>query len=116
MGNSEGAAKGMTEAFDFTIKRYVAIGETPDGVFRAVVVVATMEDPLMQIPADWWQGVKERWFPYWLKKRFPVRYAQIVAVHKFPELDVPSTLGKEFVHLEIVPAELVGEVERDIEL
>jgi hypothetical protein len=25
-------------------------------------------------PADWWQAFKERWFPEWLLKRYPVAY------------------------------------------
>jgi hypothetical protein len=25
-------------------------------------------------PADWWQHFKERWYPKWLQKRFPVGY------------------------------------------
>jgi hypothetical protein len=25
-------------------------------------------------PADWWQHFKERWFPEWLKQRFPVSH------------------------------------------
>jgi len=25
-------------------------------------------------PADWWQAVKERWFPKWAISRWPVRY------------------------------------------
>ncbi len=25
-------------------------------------------------PADWWQAFKERWFPKWAKRRWPVEY------------------------------------------
>jgi len=28
----------------------------------------------VKYPADWWQAVKERWFPRWAKKRWPVVY------------------------------------------
>lgn len=28
-------------------------------------------------PANWWEAFKERWFPAWLKKRYPVRYEGI---------------------------------------
>jgi len=31
-----------------------------------------------EFPEDWWQAFKERWFPQWLKKRYPVKYKQIV--------------------------------------
>jgi len=27
-----------------------------------------------QWPADWWEAFKERWFPAWAKRRWPVRY------------------------------------------
>lgn len=25
-------------------------------------------------PSDWWQALKERWFPRWARQRWPVRY------------------------------------------
>jgi hypothetical protein len=28
----------------------------------------------VQYPRDWWQALKERWFPSWLIDRFPVAY------------------------------------------
>ncbi len=28
-------------------------------------------------PADWWEAVKERFFPEWLLKRYPVKYLTI---------------------------------------
>lgn len=30
-----------------------------------------------QWPADWWQAFKERWFPNWVLRRWPVRYETI---------------------------------------
>jgi hypothetical protein len=30
--------------------------------------------PPVQYPKDWWEAFKERWFPKWLLKRYPVRY------------------------------------------
>lgn len=30
----------------------------------------------VRYPADWWQAFKERWFPVWLKRQFPVRYEE----------------------------------------
>lgn len=57
------------------------------------------EEKLASYPRDWWQAVKQRWFPFWILRRWPVEYTQIIAIHKFPEAEIPS-LGKEFVHLE----------------
>jgi len=28
----------------------------------------------IRYPADWWEAFKERWFPRWLLKRYPVKY------------------------------------------
>ena len=28
----------------------------------------------IKYPRDWWQAAKERWFPTWLLKRYPVDY------------------------------------------
>ena len=28
-------------------------------------------------PADWWQAFRERWFPVWWLKRWPVRYERL---------------------------------------
>ena len=27
-----------------------------------------------QWPADWWQAFKDRWFPVWAKKQWPIQY------------------------------------------
>lgn len=47
-------------------------------VAELTAYVARMEVERIQFkrqwPADWWQAFKERWFPKWLKDRFPVRY------------------------------------------
>lgn len=33
-------------------------------------------------PADWWQAVKERWFPEWAKRRWPVQWlTHVVKLH-----------------------------------
>jgi hypothetical protein len=88
--------------YDLIIRRVVVeAGSKPEAV-QAVLLLATMEQPIMKIPADWWQAFKQRWFPEWLKARFPVEWAEIEAIHKFPEVDVPWGLGKEHVHLSLV--------------
>ena len=37
-------------------------------------------------PADWWQAFKDRWFPYWLKKKFPVKFNRIDRVRICPHI------------------------------
>jgi hypothetical protein len=29
-------------------------------------------------PEDWWQAFKERWFPDWLKEKYPIKYTKVV--------------------------------------
>jgi len=45
-------------------------------------------------PADWWQALKERWFPPWAKRRWPTKMTRVVmrAVAFYPTLryDVPG--------------------------
>jgi hypothetical protein len=42
-----------------------------------------------QYPSTWFQQLKERWFPTWLKKKYPVRYsvAKVFRVH--PDIKLP---------------------------
>lgn len=55
----------------------------------------------MYVPEDWFQALKERWLPKWLKERWKPRMQEIVAEHMFPELAVPQ-FGKEFVTLKLL--------------
>lgn len=32
----------------------------------------------IEYPRDWWQALKERWYPAWAKKRWPIRYIHYV--------------------------------------
>lgn len=75
-------------------------------LIRLVLNIATQEEDLCRYPADWWQALKERWSPEWLKRKTPVKWTEVIAMHKYPELSVPdSVLGREFVNLKIVEAE-----------
>jgi len=88
------------------------LNDALERVVRALFSYITWEEPIRDIPANWWEAWKERWFPGWLKKRVPVKYLTIMAVHKFPEADVPENiplLGQEFVHLKIIPKETAEE-------
>ena len=84
-------------------------------LIRHILDIATQEDPLYKHPTRqnsrgmWWEYLKARWFPDWLLRKFPIKYEEIIAVHKFPELSLPdSLLGREFVHLKIVELEDLG--------
>lgn len=41
---------------------------------RKLFVGDKMEKYHIQHPLDWWEAFKERWFPKWLTKRYPVKY------------------------------------------
>ena len=71
--------------------------------FKYQVLGLTLEDKVIKYPKTWWDAFKERWFPDWLKARFPVTYK----VHEFradalyPNLAVQEdSLGREFYYQE----------------
>lgn len=45
-------------------------------------------------PRDWWQAFKERWYPGFLKKQFPVKYRKVDKIirhfHICPHLNIAS--------------------------
>lgn len=47
-------------------------------------------------PADWWEASKERWFPGWLLRRWPVEYIKhhYDARYVFPDMEFPKILGR----------------------
>lgn len=78
---------------------------------RALVDLATQEEELCKYPDSWWQAFKERYFPRWLLKRCPVRYTEVWAYHKYPELEVPD-LGKEIIHLKAIRYDDLGKLRK----
>lgn len=62
---------------------------TDDLVFRLVGVVALWKrDRLLKVPANWWQHFKQRWFPRWALKRWPVLYEWYDAGVVLPQVPV----------------------------
>lgn len=37
----------------------------------------TVGEHVVSYPADWWQALKDRWFPWWLLRRYPVRRTSV---------------------------------------
>jgi len=64
---------------------------------RMIYNFAVKEELIAKYPSDWWQSFKERWLPKWLQRRFPVRYTEVIAQHKFPHWQ--KELGKEYVQI-----------------
>jgi len=47
----------------------------------------------IRYPADWWQALKDRWFPAWLRRRYPVVYTAIDVAAMYPDLRVGHHRG-----------------------
>ena len=43
-------------------------------------------------PADWWEAVKQRWFPKWMLKRWPVQeeVRRLTARELYPKVVMPD--------------------------
>ena len=48
------------------------------------------EERYMKTPADWWQHFKERWFPGWALKMWPVVYIEHDAAVILPGVPLPT--------------------------
>ena len=46
-------------------------------------------------PRDWWQAVKERWFPKWLLERFPIEYKHFIVDARIIYPDFKIHMSKE---------------------
>lgn len=44
----------------------------------------------LEVPADWWQHFKQRFFPAWALRRWPVQNVVFEARRYFPEMAVPE--------------------------
>lgn len=66
----------------------------------------TVESERVQYPCNWIEAVKERWFPKWAKKKWPVRYTvkQLSVRVRFdvlyPEIEVPQANSQTFYFME----------------
>jgi len=86
------------------VKYFAELEQRTGSLVRHILDIATMEDDAFDYPRDWWQAFKERWYPEWAKRKWPIVYNRVWAIHKFPEIDSP--LAAEYVHfkrVEFVP-------------
>lgn len=77
----------------------VAVAHAIDSLrFQMDSYVAALPDKTISIheqwPVTWWDAFKERWFPTWLRKRYPVQYNNIdIEERTFkaicPHIDMP---------------------------
>ena len=56
------------------------------------VLAEHLENQKVEVPIDWWEHFKLRWFPVWLLKRFPVKFKIIMieAMALYPKIGMPS--------------------------
>jgi len=74
----------------------VSIGDfIGESMARAVfeMMGCEMERVECRWPADWWQAFKQRWFPRWALKHWPVQeeVRQLVARELYPKVKLPDT-------------------------
>jgi len=63
--------------------------------FRVAIFEENVGKKLFSYPEDWKQAFKERWFPKWLLKKYPVKYTEITTEAKiwYPDFK-PSLEGR----------------------
>lgn len=47
-----------------------------------------------QYPKTWWDAFKQRWFPQFLRRLFPITTVVIETWHCYPEWKLPEAYGK----------------------
>ena len=52
-------------------------------------------------PSDWWQGFKERWFPQWAKRRWPIVLKTTILDAKLLYTQFKPALPKESYRIDI---------------
>ena len=57
-------------------------------VTQLLLHVAGEQIKIIKYPADWWQSFKERWYPNWAKKRWPVCYTVFDIEILYPKIDI----------------------------
>ena len=70
------------------------------------IIVHRCGERIIRHPCDWKESIKERWFPDWAKKRWPVRYREYDALVIFPEFlkhhPVPPPLRGENFYISYI--------------
>jgi hypothetical protein len=89
--------EGMASSFAIPVQ--VAVERIADYAYRQLAVEIRqqvygrqLETITASYPADWWQALKDRWFPAWALKRWPVRLHTITLTitELYPKLAAPG--------------------------
>lgn len=75
------------------------------------------ERQTMDVPADWWEALRERWFPHWWLRRYPLRMRTIETLKKTRVVNVCPHIasGKRHVNF-LIQSPDENEVEERSEL
>lgn len=59
-----------------------------------------LEAQIWKMPADWKEAIKERFFPKWLLRKFPVKHAifKLDVAVLYPQLEMPQNIHKPYFH------------------
>lgn len=83
------ALSGLNTNFEMFMNEY-----TDQIIFRLRARLAgqKLEEVVARWPADWWEALKERWFPAWLQKWFPVRWktSMLKSIALYPQMVIPN--------------------------
>ncbi len=66
-------------------------------VYRFEATIAGRDLRDIVYPSDWWQAFKERWFPKWLRKRYPVQYTEHKIAALYPEIQLGNYTSIPFI-------------------
>lgn len=55
----------------------------------SMMVAAWREQRILRVPANWWEHFKQRWFPAWALKRWPVLTTAYDAIDYLPRVPIP---------------------------
>lgn len=68
---------------------HVAMEAGRGTVLKIVGAVATWrQERMLKVPANWWEHFKQRWYPKWALKRWPVLYEWYDAAVILPRVPV----------------------------
>ena len=70
---------------DIQVSEYEIYGEIIIRAFKTILV-HVINNSRIYHPEDWKEAFKERWFPDWLKKKYPVKYKIYDAYMIFPDM------------------------------
>lgn len=65
--------------------------------FRKDILSQALHKQIIRYPKNWIEAFKERWFPYWAKRKWPVQYTEWRADFSFlyPDLQKHSAIPNE---------------------